>query len=139
GWGGGGGGGGGGGAAGGRRETAGCPTHPEGGNAWVGGVGLLGLLAQDLVWVAAVDRPRRRLEAERGALREPEPGRSSQNRRDQTHHRDTRLHGQTSAPPLRPQRTIALIVPGGTRFSGRQSRRRAASTRLRRRTTRPGR
>jgi hypothetical protein len=78
--------------------------------------------------VVAVDHTRRRLEAERGALREAELGRSSQDRRDQTHCRDTRLHGQTSAPPMRPQRTIPLIVPGGTRFFGRQSRRRAAGS-----------
>src|SRR5262249_43745937 len=55
-------------------------------------------------------------------------GERSENRRDQTHRRDTRLHGQTSAPPMKPQRTIPLIVPGGIRFLGRQSRRRAAGS-----------
>src|SRR5215831_16461090 len=111
-----------------RRRAARCPIHLEARNALVARVGLLGLLAQDHGLVAAVDCTRRRLEAERGALRAAEPGRSSQNRRDQTHRRDTRLHGHTSAPPMRSQRTIALIVPAGTRFFGRQSRRRAAGT-----------
>src|SRR6516162_5731961 len=101
-----------------RRRAARCPIHLEARNALVARVGLLGLLAQDYGVVAAVDDTRRRLEAERGALRVAELGRSSQNRRDQTHRRDTRLHGQTSARPMRPQRTIPLIVPGGTGSSG---------------------
>src|SRR5262245_20214319 len=108
-----------------RRRATRCRVHLEARNALVARVGMLGLLAQDHGLVAAVGRTRRRLEAERGALREAEPWCSDQNRRDQAHCRDTRLHGRTSAPPMRPQRTIALIVPGGTRFFGRQSRRRA--------------
>src|SRR6516162_1296767 len=99
-------------------RAARCRIHLEARNASIARVGLLGLLAQDHGLVAAADRARRRLEAERGALGEAELGRSSQNRRDQTHRRDTRLHGQTSARPMRPQRTIPLIVPGGTGSSG---------------------
>src|SRR6516165_1529152 len=104
-----------------RRRATGRSVHLKARNALVARVGLLGLLAQDHGQVAAVDRTRRRLEAERGALRQSEPWRSSQDRRDQAHCGDTRLHGHTSAPPLTPQRTIALIVPGGNRFFGRQS------------------
>jgi hypothetical protein len=49
------------------------------------------------------------------------------------------LHGHSSAPPMTPQRTIALIVPGGNRFFGRQSSSPGGRYTLRRRTTRPGR
>src|SRR6266446_8072072 len=106
-----------------RRRAARCSVHLKARNALVTRVGLLGLLAQDHGLVVAVDRTRRRLEAERGALREGEPRRSSQDRRGQAHCGDTRLHGHTSAPPLTPQRTIPLIVPGGNRFSGGKARR----------------
>src|SRR5215472_11887704 len=122
-----------------RRRAARCRVHLEARNALIARVGLLGLLAQDHGLVAAVDRTRRRLEAERGALREPEPWRSSQNRRDQTHRRDTRFAWPYLWLPMNPQRTIALIVPGGTRFFGRQSRRRRPAHVVRRTTTRPGR
>src|SRR5262249_52406295 len=102
-----------------RRRAARCSVHLKARNALVARVGLLGLLAQDHGSVTAVDRTRRRLEAERGALRQREPWRSGQDRRDQAYCGDTRLHGHTSAPPMTPQRTAPLIVPGGNRFFGR--------------------
>ena len=104
-----------------RRRAPRRSVHLKARNALVARVGLLGLLAQDHGLIAAVGRARGRLEAERGALREAEPWRSGQHRRDQAHCGDTSLHGPTSAPPMRPQRTIALIVPGGNRVFGRQS------------------
>jgi len=103
-----------------RRRAARCRIHLEARNASIARVGLLGLLAQDHGLVAAADRARRRLEAERGALREAEPRRSADDRGDQAHCGDTRSHGRASAPPMRPQRTIPLIVPGGNRFLGWQ-------------------
>jgi hypothetical protein len=114
-----------------RRRAARRSVHLKARNALVTRGGLLGLLAQDHGLVAAVDRTRRRLEAERGALRQGEPWRSSQDRRDQAHCGDTRLHRHTSAPPMTPQRTIALIVPGRNRFFGRQARRRGGRYTLR--------
>src|SRR4029077_16038947 len=91
------------------------------GNALVTRCGVRALLAQDHGLVAAVDRARRRLETERGALREAEPWRSGPTRRRQAHWGDTRVHGRSFALPLTPQRTIALIVPGSKRFFGRRS------------------
>src|SRR2546430_13978749 len=106
-----------------RRRAAHCPIHLEARNALIARLGLLGLLAQDHGVVAAADRTRRRLEAERGALREGEPWCSGENRRDQAYRGDTSLQGHTSAPPMRPQRTIALIVPSANLFSGGKARR----------------
>src|SRR6516162_8607939 len=58
-----------------RRRAPRCSVHLKARNALVTRVGLLGLLAQDHGLVAAVGRTRRRLEAERGALREAGPWR----------------------------------------------------------------
>src|SRR5262249_16277004 len=102
-----------------RRRAPRCSVHLKTRNALVARVGLLGLLAQDHGLVAAVERTRCRLEAERGTLREAEPGRSSQDRCDHGHCGDTSLHGHPSAPPMRPQRTSPLFVPGD-RFFRRQ-------------------
>jgi len=99
-----------------RRRAARRSVHLKARNALVARVGLLGLLAQDHGLVAAVERTRRRLEA---ALREGEPRRSSQDRRDQAHCGDARLHSHTFPPPLTPQRTMLLIAPDGNRFFGR--------------------
>ena len=104
-----------------RRRAARRSVHLKARNALVARVGLLGLLAQDHGLVAAVERTRRRLEAKRGALRQGEPWRSSQDRRDQAHCGDARLHSHTFPPPLTPQRTMLLIAPDGNRFFGRSA------------------